>query len=86
MQVQLASDQHHELQRHCDVLVAMSLAPEIDNLILAGDTHSGASAVELYGACPVPLVYVHGDRKAYGHRYPESTQFNPELTIAFRRT
>jgi predicted phosphodiesterase len=72
VRIQVASDLHHELAPADSKLsMPLEIVDGVDVLILAGDIHSGVRAIDLYGSCPVPVVYVHGNNEAYDHKYPE---------------
>jgi predicted phosphodiesterase len=66
MLLQIASDLHHE---HIPVgkpgSEGLSVAKGVDVLVLAGDIHSRTQVLDLYGAYPIPVVYVHGNHELY---------------------
>lgn len=70
MQVQIASDLHHEFARKGEPgSEALPLADGVDMLVLAGDIHSRAQTIGLYGKRPVPVLYVHGNYEMYATEY-----------------
>ncbi|WP_322046282.1 metallophosphoesterase [Paraburkholderia sp. J67] len=73
MHVQIASDLHLDaLQNKFPASLPLEPATDADLLILAGDIHLGAAAVERFADWPVPVVYVSGNHEAYGARYNET--------------
>jgi len=64
MKLQIASDLHHEFNR--SETTGIPLADGVDVLVLAGDIHSHTRAIDLYGAYPVPTIYVCGNHELYG--------------------
>ena len=68
MKVQIASDLHLELLRRDPRLRSWQVvepAPDAALLILAGDIHQGAAAVEAFVDWPVPVLIVPGNHEAY---------------------
>lgn len=68
MNVQIASDLHLELLRRDPRLRGWQVvepAPNAALLILAGDIHQGAAAVEAFVDWPVPVLIVPGNHEAY---------------------
>jgi len=68
MNVQIASDLHLELLRRDPRLRSWQVvepAPNAALLILAGDIHQGAAAVEAFLDWPVPVLIVPGNHEAY---------------------
>jgi hypothetical protein len=68
MKVQIASDLHLELLRRDPRLRSWQVvepAPNATLLILAGDIHQGAAAVEAFVDWPVPVLIVPGNHEAY---------------------
>ena len=68
MKVQIASDLHLELLRRDPRLRSWQVvepAPNATLLILAGDIHQGAAAVEAFLDWPVPALMVPGNHEAY---------------------
>jgi Icc-related predicted phosphoesterase len=62
MKMQVASDLHHEMaQPFSRLAMPLAVGCETDVLVLAGDIHEGTKAIELYGSCKVPVVYVPGN-------------------------
>lgn len=70
MKIQIASDLHLTLleERFPDYRVVEPA--EADVLVLAGDIHRGAGAIETFADWPVPVVYVHGNHEFYHGDYP----------------
>lgn len=67
MRIQIASDLHHEfVQPGAPGSAALDLAGGVDVLVLAGDIHARTQILGLYGAYPVPVLYVHGNHELYG--------------------
>lgn len=66
MKIQIASDLHLDLLRErFPGYRVIEPAPDADVLVIAGDIHHGAGAVEAFADWPVPVVYVHGNHEAY---------------------
>lgn len=71
MRIQIASDLHHEsTPGEGHLSRALTPAPDADALVLAGDIHKGAAAIDLYRDYPIPVVYVHGNHEPMHHGYP----------------
>lgn len=69
MKIQIASDLHLDLlQQRFPGYRAVEFA-DADVLVIAGDIHHGAAAVEAFADWPVPVIYVHGNHEAYHDRY-----------------
>jgi len=66
MKIQLASDLHLEFERPRSPARIIEPAPGADVLVLAGDIHKGARAVETFADWPVPVVLVAGNHEFYG--------------------
>lgn len=66
MRIQLASDLHLEFDRPRSPARIIEPAPGADVLVLAGDIHNGANAVEVFADWPVPVVLVAGNHEFYG--------------------
>ncbi len=73
MKIQVASDLHLELlpadwgARHL-----LAPHPDADLLVLAGDVHRGAQAIECFKDWPVPVLYVPGNHEFYGQIWEEA--------------
>lgn len=64
---QLASDLHLEfLERDFPDARMIDPAPGADLLVLAGDIHHGAKAVEAFKDWPVPVILLAGNHEFYG--------------------
>ncbi len=64
MNIQIASDLRHEMAQHrADLAGPLPIALDFDVLILAGDIHEGSRAIDLYGDCRVPVIYVSGNHE-----------------------
>lgn len=72
MKIQIASDLHLEFleKRFPDSLIVEPA--DADLLVIAGDIHRQAQAVEAFRNWPVPVVYVHGNHEPYGAHYHET--------------
>ncbi|CAE6967541.1 hypothetical protein R69608_07018 [Paraburkholderia nemoris] len=71
IRLQIASDLHHEMpSTDLSLVKGLRLASDVDALVLAGDIHEGARAIDLYEDYPVPVIYVHGNHEALGQSYP----------------
>lgn len=73
MKIQIASDLHIEQLPAAvkeRVPTVITPAPEADLLILAGDIHEGAAAIDLFKDWPVPVLYVPGNHEFYGQGWP----------------
>lgn len=73
MKIQIASDLHLEqlpaaVKSRAPTVITP--APEADLLILAGDIHEGAAAIDLFKDWPVPVLYTPGNHEFYGHGWP----------------
>jgi Icc-related predicted phosphoesterase len=73
MKIQLASDLHLEFfeRKFPDARV---ITPHLDAdiLVLAGDIHSGAKAIEAFKNWPVPVLYVAGNHEFYGRSWEQT--------------
>ncbi|MGQ7935444.1 metallophosphoesterase [Paraburkholderia sp. D1E] len=69
MKIQIASDLHHEIAHRADLAGPLQVTRETDVLVLAGDIHEACRAIDLYGDCRVPVVYVTGNQELHGHNY-----------------
>lgn len=69
MKIQIASDLHLEYleKRFPDYRVIEPAAADL--LVIAGDIHRGAMAIEAFADWPVPVLYVHGNHEAYREEY-----------------
>lgn len=73
MRLQIASDLHLDaLQSKFPGSLPLEPATQADLLVLAGDIHVGATAVECFAGWPVPVIYVSGNHEAYGSAYAET--------------
>lgn len=73
MRIQIASDLHLDaLQSRFPQRALLEAAAGADLLVLAGDIHLGAGAVDIFSNWPVPVVYVSGNHEAYGSEYAEA--------------
>lgn len=71
MKIQIASDLHLDLlQEQFPGYRAVEPA-DADVLVIAGDIHHGAAAIEAFADWPVPVIYVNGNHEAYHEHYPE---------------
>lgn len=66
MRIQVASDLHFHFPNMSESGDMMPAIHEAAVLVLAGNIHSGSSAIRLYGEASVPVIYVHGDHEAHG--------------------
>lgn len=72
MLIQIASDLHLDaLQHRFPGESLLAAAAGADLLVLAGDIHLGAHAVDIFSDWPTPVVYVSGNHEAYGSEYAE---------------
>ncbi|HTR10558.1 MAG TPA: metallophosphoesterase family protein [Paraburkholderia sp.] len=72
MRIQIASDLHLDaLAPRFAQKALLEAAEGADLLVLAGDIHLGAGAVEIFSDWPVPVVYVSGNHEAYGSEYDD---------------
>jgi Icc-related predicted phosphoesterase len=70
MKIQIASDLHLDiLQRQFPGYRVIEPA-DADVLVIAGDIHHGAGALDAFADWPVPVVYVNGNHEAYHEHYP----------------
>jgi predicted phosphodiesterase len=74
MRFQIASDLHLEMLYRLPGYRVIEPAPDADALILAGDIHSHAHAIETFSYWPVPVYYVHGNHEAYFSDYYRVTE------------
>ena len=67
MRILVLSDLHHELWKHFAPRIDPSVS-QPDVVVLAGDIHTGANAVEWAAQTfpGFPVLYVHGNHEAYG--------------------
>ena len=73
MKIQLASDLHLEFfERKFPAARLITPAPDADLLVLAGDIHGGAKAIEAFKDWPVPVLYVAGNHEFYGRSWEQS--------------
>ncbi|MBL8383866.1 MAG: metallophosphoesterase [Burkholderiales bacterium] len=72
MRIQVASDLHLELvgRRFPDYLVVEPA--DADVLVLAGDIHRHADALDAFRDWPVPVVLIHGNHELYHGDVPEA--------------
>ncbi|WP_034300456.1 metallophosphoesterase [Herbaspirillum sp. RV1423] len=71
MKIQIASDLHLERMtpRFPDY---RAIEPtDADLLVIAGDIHHGAEAIDAFADWPAPVLYVHGNHEAYHAQYPQ---------------
>lgn len=72
MRIQLASDLHLELlARQFPGETIIKHAHMVDVLVLAGDIARASDAVKLFGAWPVPVIYVAGNHEFYHECYED---------------
>jgi len=71
MKIQIASDLHHEAAHRTALASALPVRRDADVLVLVGDIHDGSRAIELYGDCRVPVIYVAGSQEPVGFVYQE---------------
>ena len=70
MKIQLASDLHLEhLEKKFPRARIIKPADGADMLVLAGDIHRAAKAVEVFRDWPVPVLYVAGNHEFYSERW-----------------
>lgn len=73
MRIQLASDLHLELlAKQFPGETLIKHAHMVDVLVLAGDITRASDAVELFGAWPVPVIYVAGNHEFYHECYEDT--------------
>lgn len=84
MKVQVASDLHLEFSAR-RFPGQTGLYPSGDVLVLAGDIHSGTSALPTFSGWPVPVIYVGGNHELYGYDHPtlfaELTRLTDEKAV-----
>src|SRR5262249_37161815 len=67
---QVASDLHLEFLQNYFPDYRIVEPADADVLVLAGDIHQQARAIDAFAAWPVPVLYVAGNHEAYGaHLY-----------------
>ncbi len=71
MKIQIASDLHYEFLEKQFPDYRIIEPADADVLVIAGDIHRGAMAIETFADWPVPVVYVHGNHEAYHERYED---------------
>ena len=71
MKIQFASDLHYEFleKQFPDYRIITPAAADV--LVIAGDIHRGAMAIETFADWPVPVVYIHGNHEAYHQEYDD---------------
>ena len=70
MRIQLASDLHLEhLEKKFPSARIIEPVEGADVLVLAGDIHRAAKAVDVFGDWPVPVLYVAGNHEFYSERW-----------------
>ena len=69
MKFQIASDLHLESLTRFPGYRVIEPAPDADALILAGDVHTHAGAIEAFRDWPVPVIYVHGNHECWRAEY-----------------
>lgn len=69
MKIQFASDLHYEFleKQFPDYRIIEPAGADV--LVIAGDIHRGAMAIETFADWPVPVVYVHGNHEMYRLQY-----------------
>lgn len=73
MKIQLASDLHLELlENRFPNARIIEPAPGADLLVLAGDIHGAAKAVDAFRDWPVPVLYVAGNHEFYQHSWEQT--------------
>lgn len=73
MKIQIASDLHLERMGRFPGFRAVDAA-DADILVIAGDIHNGAAAIDAFADWPVPVIYVHGNHEAYDAHYPDTVE------------
>lgn len=68
MKIQFASDLHLDLLQERFPGYRVIEPAEADVLVLAGDIHRAAQAIDTFADWPVPVIYVHGNHEAYHQR------------------
>jgi Icc-related predicted phosphoesterase len=71
MKIQFASDLHYEFLEEQFPDYRLIEPADADVLVIAGDIHRGAMAIETFADWPVPVVYVHGNHEMYREQYNE---------------
>ena len=71
MKIQIASDLHLDILQQQFPGYRVIEPADADILVIAGDIHHGAGALEVFADWPVPVVYVNGNHEAYHEHYPE---------------
>lgn len=69
MKIQFASDLHYEFLEAQFPHYRIIEPADADALVIAGDIHRGAMAIETFADWPVPVVYVHGNHELYRKEY-----------------
>lgn len=69
MKIQFASDLHYEFLEAQFPHYRIIEPADADVLVIAGDIHRGAMAIETFADWPVPVVYVHGNHEMYREQY-----------------
>ncbi|RJG02862.1 metallophosphoesterase [Noviherbaspirillum sedimenti] len=69
MKIQIASDLHYEFLEKQFPDYRIIEPADADVLVIAGDIHRGAMAIEAFADWPMPVVYVHGNHEAYHEQY-----------------
>lgn len=69
MRIQIASDLHLEFleSRFPDYRIVETVNADV--LVIAGDIHHGAKAIDRFADWPVPVIYVHGNHEVYGDEH-----------------
>ncbi|RJF97313.1 metallophosphoesterase [Noviherbaspirillum saxi] len=71
MKIQFASDLHLDILQQQFPGYRVIEPTDADVLVIAGDIHHGAGALEAFADWPVPVVYVNGNHEAYHENYPD---------------
>lgn len=71
MHIQIASDLHLERMTRKFPAYRGITPGHADVLVIAGDIHHGAAAIDAFRYWPVPVLYVHGNHEAYHAQYPQ---------------
>jgi Icc-related predicted phosphoesterase len=69
MKIQIASDLHLDILQQQFPGYRVIEPTDADVLVIAGDIHHGAGALETFADWPVPVVYVNGNHEAYHEHY-----------------
>jgi len=69
MKIQFASDLHYEFLEKQFPHYRIVEPAGADVLVIAGDIHRGAMAIDAFADWPVPVVYVHGNHELYHEKY-----------------